>query len=368
MLVKQTSFVQLHLADIDKLIENFSLKTNRHSLCVGFRSCEVHTEGALLPELRRWPSGTNTHTPAVGREATCAFKAARSSSVHDTCQTWNSFSTIIKMWHIVEGMTYLYIRRATVSSPPPVNGKNTYIVELEIRKLDKKSRQVMHKPSGFLGDLDKNEDKYPCRTMRSLNVLVSTTREVQKGFRFSKDCPAKISFLLSLPPAPPPCSMPKTLLAAPLHDSSRPYLANCTCLMPCLMRLEHINPPPNPSSLSWLLSRCTAQGMASEGTVWGLRSTTLLSLGRIPMLLSVLLLSAIETYSNAQPEIFQEDLQFQVQMSLSPAETFLSVAVVKVGNSASRRAHPDYDCYLSCLWHKSRNIFFSSLLCLTMHN
>lgn len=58
------------------------------------------------------------------------------------------------------------------------------------------------------------------------------------------------------PPAPSPCSMSKTLLAAPLHDSSWPYLANCTCLMPCLMHLKHINPPPNPSSLSWLLSRC----------------------------------------------------------------------------------------------------------------
>lgn len=35
----------------------------------------------------------------------------------------------------------------------------------------------MHKPNGFLGDLDKNEAKYPCRAMGSLRILVSTSRE-----------------------------------------------------------------------------------------------------------------------------------------------------------------------------------------------
>lgn len=48
--------------------------------------------GALLPEPWSRLDGTSTYTTAVGREATYALEAARSSSVRDTCQTWNGFS------------------------------------------------------------------------------------------------------------------------------------------------------------------------------------------------------------------------------------------------------------------------------------
>lgn len=57
------------------------------------------------------------------------------------------------------------------------------------------------------------------------------------------------------------CPMFSTPHVVPLHDSSRPYVANCTCLMPCLTHLKHINPPPNPSSVSWLLSRRQLPGI-----------------------------------------------------------------------------------------------------------
>lgn len=44
--------------------------------------------GALLPELWRFSSGPRTSATEVGRGASYAFEAARSSSVRDTCRTW----------------------------------------------------------------------------------------------------------------------------------------------------------------------------------------------------------------------------------------------------------------------------------------
>lgn len=46
--------------------------------CVGFGSCEAHVEGTLLLELWRWLS---TYATAIGRVASYALEASRSSSV-----------------------------------------------------------------------------------------------------------------------------------------------------------------------------------------------------------------------------------------------------------------------------------------------